>query len=146
MGSKSTYQLREWGHFAGTIADLAERILSSEPHPLLVGELTQRIIAERQNTTLNSIYTTIYLTVCEGRLSYYIDNEADEEAIALGADGVLIARPYVTAVYGGGAEGVAVFTEKFGAELVDTMKMCGASSLSDLSEKYLFKPSNPFLA
>ena len=28
------------------------------------------------------------------------------KALALGADGVLLARPYVTAVYGGGAEGV----------------------------------------
>jgi isopentenyl diphosphate isomerase/L-lactate dehydrogenase-like FMN-dependent dehydrogenase len=67
------------------------------------------------------------------------------KALCLGADGVLIARPYVTAVYGGGAEGVAVYTEKLGAELVDTMKMCGATRLSDLSEKFLYKPSNPFL-
>ena len=68
------------------------------------------------------------------------------KALCLGADGVLIARPYVTAVYGGGEEGVAVVTEKIGAELVDTMKMCGAGKLSDLSEKYLYKPSNPFIA
>lgn len=68
------------------------------------------------------------------------------KALCLGADGVLIARPYVTAVYGGGEEGVRSYTEKIGAELIDTMKMCGASKLSDLSEKYLFKPSNPFLA
>lgn len=68
------------------------------------------------------------------------------KALCLGADGVLIARPYVTAVYGGGADGVAVYTAKIGAELVDTMKMCGAGKLSDLSEKFLFKPSNPFLA
>jgi isopentenyl diphosphate isomerase/L-lactate dehydrogenase-like FMN-dependent dehydrogenase len=52
----------------------------------------------------------------------------------------------VTAVYGGGAEGVAVYTEKLGAELVDTMKMCGAARLSDLSEKFLYKPVNPYLA
>jgi isopentenyl diphosphate isomerase/L-lactate dehydrogenase-like FMN-dependent dehydrogenase len=68
------------------------------------------------------------------------------KALCLGADGVLIARPYVTAVYGGGAEGVAVYTEKLGAELVDTMKMCGAARLSDLSEKFLYKPVNPYLA
>ena len=68
------------------------------------------------------------------------------KALCLGADGVLIARPYVTAVYGGGEEGVKVYTGKIGAELVDTMKMCGAQKLSDLSEKFLFKPSNPFLA
>ena len=68
------------------------------------------------------------------------------KALCLGADAVLIARPYVTAVYGGGEEGVAVYTQTLGAELVDTMKMCGAARLGDLSEKYLFRPSNPFLA
>lgn len=55
------------------------------------------------------------------------------KALAIGADGVLIARPYVTAVYGGGAEGVKVFTEKFGEELRDTMSMCGAFSLNQIS-------------
>lgn len=55
------------------------------------------------------------------------------KALALGAKGVLIARPYVTAVYGGGAEGVACYTNKLKAELVDCMKMCGAKTLSDIT-------------
>ena len=55
------------------------------------------------------------------------------KAIALGADGVVIARPYVTAVYGGADEGVRLYTDKIGAELADTMKMCGASSLGEIS-------------
>lgn len=68
------------------------------------------------------------------------------KALCLGADGVLIARPYVTAVYGGAEEGVAVYTEKLGAELIDTMKMCGAKSIADLNERFLYRPSNPFLS
>lgn len=56
------------------------------------------------------------------------------KAIAAGADGVIIARPYVTAVYGGGEEGVKLYTEKIGAELADTMMMCGASCLSDITK------------
>ena len=48
------------------------------------------------------------------------------KALALGADGVLIARPFVTAVYGGGADSVAAYTEKLGSELADTMRLCGA--------------------
>ena len=55
------------------------------------------------------------------------------KALALGADAVLVARPYVTAVYGGGAEGVACLTEKLGAELADTMRLCGAAALKDIS-------------
>ncbi len=55
------------------------------------------------------------------------------KALALGADAVIIARPFVTAVYGGGAEGVAAYVEKLGAELADTMSMCGAASLKEIT-------------
>lgn len=55
------------------------------------------------------------------------------KALALGADGVLIARPFVTAVYGGGKDGVAELVGRLGAELKDTMTMCGAHSLSEIT-------------
>jgi 4-hydroxymandelate oxidase len=55
------------------------------------------------------------------------------KALAMGADAVLIARPYVTALYGAEAEGVKIYTEKIGSELADAMAMCGARSLSDIS-------------
>ena len=67
------------------------------------------------------------------------------KALALGANAVLIARPYVTAVYGGGEEGVKLYTEKIGKELADTMKMCGVSKLSDISKDNLFKPSSAYV-
>lgn len=54
-------------------------------------------------------------------------------ALALGADAVLICRPYVTAVYGGAQEGVAAYTQKLAAELEDTMAMCGAHSLDEIT-------------
>lgn len=57
------------------------------------------------------------------------------KALALGADAVLIGRPYVTAVYGGGVEGVATYTEKLTTELADTMTMCGAHNLSEISRE-----------
>lgn len=57
------------------------------------------------------------------------------KALALGADAVLIGRPYVTAVYGAGAEGVATYTEKLTTELADTMTMCGAHNLSEISRE-----------
>lgn len=60
------------------------------------------------------------------------------KALALGADAVVVARPYVTAVYGGGAEGVGVYTEKLGSELEDTMAMCGAHSLSEIGKDMVF--------
>ena len=60
------------------------------------------------------------------------------KALALGADGVLIGRPFVNMVYGGGAEGVQVYVDKLKAELADTMAMCGAHALSDISRSMLF--------
>ncbi|MBR2934776.1 MAG: alpha-hydroxy-acid oxidizing protein [Oscillospiraceae bacterium] len=55
------------------------------------------------------------------------------KALALGADGVIICRPFVTALYGAGAEGVACYINKIGGELADTMSMCGAKSLADIT-------------
>ena len=59
------------------------------------------------------------------------------KALALGADAVLIARPFVNMVYGGGAEGVKVYVEKLKAELADTMAMCSAHSLADTNRSML---------
>lgn len=55
------------------------------------------------------------------------------KALALGADGVLICRPFVSAVYGGAEEGVRLYIEKIGAELADTMAMCGVHSISEIT-------------
>ena len=60
------------------------------------------------------------------------------KALALGADGVLICRPFVTAVYGGGEEGVRLYIEKLGSELRDTMAMCGAHSIRDITREMVF--------
>lgn len=60
------------------------------------------------------------------------------KALALGADGVLIGRPFVTMVYGGGAEGVKVYIEKLKAELADTMTMCGAHSLKEIRRDMIY--------
>jgi isopentenyl diphosphate isomerase/L-lactate dehydrogenase-like FMN-dependent dehydrogenase len=54
------------------------------------------------------------------------------KALALGADAVLIGRPFVTMVYGGGEEGVQTYTDKLKEELRDTMSMCGAHSLKEI--------------
>ena len=62
------------------------------------------------------------------------------KALALGADAVLIGRPFVTMVYGGGAEGVQVYVDKLKAELSDTMAMCGAHSLAEIRRDMVATP------
>lgn len=79
-----------------------------------------------------------------GRMKVFVDGGIRSgvdifKALAMGADGVLIARPFVTAVYGGGAEGVQCYVEKLGAELADTMAMCGASTLSGISKDMIWR-------
>lgn len=61
------------------------------------------------------------------------------KALTMGADGVLLGRPFVTAVYGGAAEGVQCYIDKIGGELEDTMRMCGANTISDITRDMIFR-------
>ena len=83
--------------------------------------------------------------VVDGSMKIFVDGGIRSgtdvfKALAIGADAVILARPYVTAVYGGGAEGVKVYTDKIGAELADTMKMCGALSLDEITADMVRMP------
>ena len=60
------------------------------------------------------------------------------KALAMGADAVIICRPFVPMVYGGGDEGVKLYIDKIGAELADTMAMCGAATLADITRDMVF--------
>ena len=60
------------------------------------------------------------------------------KALALGADGVLIARPFVNMIYGAGAEGVQVYVDKLKAELADAMEMCGAHSIEEIDRSMIW--------
>lgn len=80
-----------------------------------------------------------------GKITIFVDGGIRSgtdvfKALAMGADAVVIARPYVTAVYGGGAEGVHLYTEKIGEELRDAMLMCGAASLKDIDRSMIRLP------
>ncbi len=62
------------------------------------------------------------------------------KALAMGADAVIIARPFVTALYGGDEEGIEVYLNKLTAELEDTMRMCGASTIDDITRDMIYLP------
>lgn len=79
----------------------------------------------------------------DGRMKVFVDGGIRTgidvfKALAIGADAVLIARPFVTAVYGGQEEGVAAYADKIGAELIDTMKMCGAFSIDEITRDMIW--------
>lgn len=60
------------------------------------------------------------------------------KALALGADAVLIGRPYAVAAYGGGSKGVEVYTDKIGNELKETMIMTGCHKLDDIDKSKVY--------
>ena len=59
--------------------------------------------------------------------------------IGLGADGVLIGRPFVTASFGGGKEGVEMYVNKVIDELEATMRLTGCQSIKDIDGKVIFR-------
>lgn len=80
----------------------------------------------------------------DGKIKVFVDGGIRSgvdvfKALAMGADGVIIARPFVSAVYGGGAEGVQCYVDKIGAELEDTMAMCGVKSLKEITKDNIWK-------
>ncbi len=61
------------------------------------------------------------------------------KALALGANAVMICRPFVPAVYGGAEEGVSLLIQKLGAELEETMAMCGATDLASITRDMIIE-------
>lgn len=61
------------------------------------------------------------------------------KALALGADAVLIARPYVVSIYGSKTEGVKILTDKLHNELEDAMLMTGCKTLKDINMSMIKK-------
>ncbi|ABX42618.1 FMN-dependent alpha-hydroxy acid dehydrogenase [Lachnoclostridium phytofermentans ISDg] len=80
----------------------------------------------------------------KGKMTIFVDGGIRSGAdlfksLALGADAAIIARPFVTAVFGGGYEGVRSYIQKIGAELIDVMEMCGVSSLDEITSECIWK-------
>lgn len=123
MTVKGALKAKEAGADAIIVSNHGGRVLDQCP-----------ATAEVLETIANAVGDTMKILVDGG-----IRSGADVfKALALGADGVIIARPFVTAVYGGEKEGVRSYIEKIGSELEDTMKMCGVSSLNEINRDCVF--------
>ena len=142
-GSKTVDQLRAVAESAGVPFILkgimtvrgAEKAIEAGAAGIVVSNHGGRVLDDCPATA--EVLADIVAAV-DGRAKIFVDGGIRTgndvfKALALGADGVVIARPFVTAVYGGAQDGVAAYVEKIGAELADTMKMCGAATLGDIS-------------
>jgi isopentenyl diphosphate isomerase/L-lactate dehydrogenase-like FMN-dependent dehydrogenase len=59
--------------------------------------------------------------------------------IALGADGVLIGRPFVTASFGGQTEGVKTYIDSIADDLKSAMILTGCNSIAEITTRILTK-------
>ena len=142
-GSKTVEQLQEIAKSAGVPFILkgimtvsgAEKAVEAGAAGIVVSNHGGRVLDDCPATA--EVLADIVAAV-DGRAKILVDGGIRTgndvfKALALGADGVLIARPFVTAVYGGGADGVAAYTEKLGSELADAMRLCGAPTLDAIT-------------
>ena len=147
-GSKTVEQLREVAELAGKPFILkgimtvggAKKALEAGAAGIVVSNNGGRVLERCPSTA--EVLPAIADAV-GGKMTILVDGGIRTgldvfKALALGADGVLIARPFVTMVYGGGAEGVQVYVDKLKSELADTMAMCGAHTLADINRSMLY--------
>ena len=147
-GSKTVAELRELCDYAQAPMILkgimtvkgAEKALEAGAAGIVVSNHGGRVLDQCPATA--EVLPAIVDAV-GGKMKVFVDGGIRSgmdvfKALALGADAVLIARPFVTMVYGGGQEGVQAYVDKLQAELADTMAMCGAHSLADIDRSMLF--------
>ena len=139
-GSKSVEELAEIAHMAG-VPFIVKGIMTAKAALKAQQAGAQAIIVSnhggRQCAATAEVLPEIAAAV-DGKMKIIVDGGIRSgvdifKALALGADAVVIARPFVTAVFGGGKEGVRIYIEKLAAELKDTMAMCGAFSLREIT-------------
>lgn len=88
---------------------------------------------------LSTIEVLEEITVAmQGKMKIFVDggfrNGNDVfKALALGADGVLIGRPFSFAVIGEGRDGVQTYIEKLKLELKEAMAMSGCKTIKDIT-------------
>ena len=118
MTVKGALKAKEAGASAIVVSNHGGRVLDQCPP-------TEEVLAEIVDAVGNDMKVFV-----DGGIRSGVDVF---KALALGADAVLIGRPFVTAVHGGASEGVDALTAKLAAELSDTMAMCGAHSLDEIT-------------
>ena len=147
-GSKTVDQLKEIAAMAGKPFILKGIMTVSGAKKALEAGAAGIVVSNHGGRVLDQCPATAEVLpaiadAVGGKMKVFVDGGIRSgmdvfKALALGADAVLIARPFVTMVYGGGEEGIQAYVSKLQAELADTMAMCGAHTLADINRSMLF--------
>lgn len=119
MTAKSALKAVEAGADGIIVSNHGGRVLADSP-------ATAEVLSEIADAVKGK--TTI---IVDGGIRSGIDMF---KAYALGADVCMVCRPVLISYYGGGAEGMECYFDKLRDELVDTMYMCGARSIKEITK------------
>ena len=147
-GPKTVEEIKEFIDYAGMPFILkgimtvkgAEKAIEAGASAIIVSNHGGRVLDHTPATA--SVLPAIAEAV-GGRIPVLVDGGIRTgydvfKAIGLGADAVLIGRPFVTTVYGAGVDGPGIYVSKLKAELRDAMEMCGCASLADITKDVIF--------
>lgn len=115
-------------------AKAAKKVLDTGAYGLVVSNHGGRVLEDTPATT--EVLSEIKEVVGD-RMKIFVDGGIRRgvdifKALALGADAVLIGRPFAIAAMGGAERGVECLARKLIGELKDTMLMTGCRSLADI--------------
>lgn len=115
-------------------AEGAKKALDAGAKGIVVSNHGGRVLDETQSTI--SVLPEI-VKAFKNKLVIFIDGGFRTgldvfKAMALGADAVLIGRPFTWSVYGAGVEGVKIYLNIVKTELAEAMLMTGANSLKEI--------------
>lgn len=144
-GVKSVDDLRNLCEYAGMPfivkgvlnAKAAEKAVEAGADAIIVSNHGGRVLAYAPATA--DVLPEIVDAV-SGKAKIIVDggirNGADIfKALALGADMVMICRPFLISWYGGGAEGVGMYIDRITDELSDVMYMCGTPDIASIGRE-----------
>ena len=147
-GSKTVEELREVISYAkmpfiikGIMTPhAAEKAVEAGAAGIVVSNHGGRVLGQTRATA--DVLPEIAKAV-SGKCTIFVDgglrNGVDVfKALALGADAVLIGRPLIPTIYAAQKDGVRTLYAKYKAELKDTMTMCGAHSLAEISASMVY--------
>lgn len=107
------------------------------------------VISNHAGNTLDQALATIEVLpaireAVGSRMKIFVDGgisngEEVFKAIAMGADAVLIGRPYLIAAEGGETRGVELFTQKIIWQLQNAMRMSGCRTLRDITPGHVIR-------
>jgi len=146
-GVKTIEELRELKELAKTpliikgimTADGARKAVEAGADAIIVSNHGGRVLSDTPATA--EVLPEIVEAV-KGQTKIMVDGGIRSgldlfKALAMGADMCLICRPVLISYYGGGQEGIECYLDKIKQELSDTMYMCGARRITDITEKMI---------